>query len=207
MKPWNEFSKEEPELAKIGKHLLFQSHEHIGLAFIATLRKDGAPRLHPVSLVFSDGHLYVLIPPTSPKCADLKRDGRYAMQPSPCKKTRETKSSILQVMPYVFKIYQYVSRSSPAQKFTPRRMKCPLNYFLIGQCIPDWKTWKPPMSSPLIESGKQPGNQVEQGKYPAHPKQQYQEIEVLKPEIDLILNIGFGLFLLPNLIHPILNSR
>ena len=83
MKPWNEFSKEEPELAKIGKHLLFQSHEHIGLAFIATLRKDGAPRLHPVSLVFSDGHLYVLIPPTSPKCADLKRDGRYAMQAFP----------------------------------------------------------------------------------------------------------------------------
>jgi len=83
MKSWNEFSMEEPELAEVGRNLFFQSRAHVGLAFLATLRKDGAPRLHPVSLVFSKGHLYVLIPPTSPKCADLKRDGRYAMQAFP----------------------------------------------------------------------------------------------------------------------------
>lgn len=85
MKSWIEFSLEDPELASLGKKLLFQSGSHIGLAFLATLRKDGAPRLHPISLVFSNGHLYVLIPPTSPKCSDLIRDARYAMQafPSP----------------------------------------------------------------------------------------------------------------------------
>jgi len=85
MKSWSEFSTEEPELAEIGRNLLCRSRAHIGLAFLATLRKDGAPRLHPVSLVFYKDRLYVLIPPTSPKCADLKRDGRYAMQayPSP----------------------------------------------------------------------------------------------------------------------------
>lgn len=82
---WSEFIAEEPELAEIGKNLLLRSHAQVGLAFLATLRKDGAPRLHPVSLVFYKDRLYVLIPPTSPKCADLKRDGRYAMQafPSP----------------------------------------------------------------------------------------------------------------------------
>ena len=76
---------EEPELAETGKNLLMQSHAQVGLAFLATLRKDGAPRLHPVSQVFYKDHLYVLIPPTSPKCADLKRDGRYGLQayPSP----------------------------------------------------------------------------------------------------------------------------
>jgi hypothetical protein len=78
MKSWNEFCLEEPELARLGKNMLFQSR--IGLAFLATIRKDGAPRLHPVSLVISNGHLYVFIPPASPKCADLLRDGRYAMQ-------------------------------------------------------------------------------------------------------------------------------
>lgn len=85
MKSWNEFSSEEFELAEVGKKLLFPSRPHAGFAYLATLRKDGAPRLHPVSPVFSNGHLYVLIPPTSPKCADLISDGRYAMQafPSP----------------------------------------------------------------------------------------------------------------------------
>ena len=83
MKSWNEFSLEDPELASLGKRLLFQSGSHIGLAFLATLRKDGAPRLHPISLVFSNDRLYVLIPPTSPKCSDLIRDGRYAMQAFP----------------------------------------------------------------------------------------------------------------------------
>jgi hypothetical protein len=83
LKTWSDFSIEEPEVAKLGKNLLFQSREHVGLAFIATLRKDGAPRLHPVSLVISNGHLYVMIPPTSPKCADLIRDGRYALHAYP----------------------------------------------------------------------------------------------------------------------------
>ena len=83
MKPWNDFSAEEPNIAEIGKKLLFQSREQVGLAFIATLRKDGAPRLHPISLVISKGHLYVMIPPPSPKCTDLIRDGRYALQAYP----------------------------------------------------------------------------------------------------------------------------
>jgi hypothetical protein len=83
MKSWSEFSIEEPELAKIGKGLLFQSRPHVGLAFLATLRNDGAPRLHPVSIVLAHGRLFVLIPPTSPKCRDLQRDGRFAMQAFP----------------------------------------------------------------------------------------------------------------------------
>lgn len=83
MKSWIEFSLEDPKLASLGKKLLFQSGSHIGLAFLATLREDGAPRLHPISLVFNNDRLYVLIPPTSPKCNDLIRDGRYAMQAFP----------------------------------------------------------------------------------------------------------------------------
>ena len=81
MKSWNEFALEDPELAKIGKELLFRTR--IGLAFLATLRKDGAPRLHPVSLFLCKDHLYVGIPATSPKCGDLQRDGRYALQAFP----------------------------------------------------------------------------------------------------------------------------
>ena len=86
---------EDPELAKIGKRLLFQSRAHVGYAFLATLRKDGAPRLHPVSLVHSYDRLYVLIPPASPKCFDLKRDGRYALQAFPPQNNQENEEFYL----------------------------------------------------------------------------------------------------------------
>ncbi len=81
MKAWKDFATQSPELAGTGKALLFR--ERTGLAFLATLRRDGAPRLHPVSLVIYDGRLFVLIPPASPKCADLILDGRYALQAFP----------------------------------------------------------------------------------------------------------------------------
>jgi len=89
MRPWKDLVSEEPELAETGERLLFQ--ERIGLAYLATIRKDGAPRLHPVSLVLHQGHLYLLLPLNSPKCGDLLRDGRYALQsfPSPRNVTEE----------------------------------------------------------------------------------------------------------------------
>ena len=83
MKSWDEFKHENPELAMTGRRLLFQSSPHIGYAFLATLRKDGAPRLHPVSIILYNDHLYVMIPTTSPKCADLLHDGRFALQAFP----------------------------------------------------------------------------------------------------------------------------
>jgi len=71
---------EEPELAENGKKLRFLSHSHVRVAFLATLRKGGAPRLHTVSLVYRHDLQYVLSSPTSPKCSDLKREGRYTLQ-------------------------------------------------------------------------------------------------------------------------------
>lgn len=81
MVTWKAFATAEPELAAAGSALLCQFG--VGLAFLATLRKDGAPRLHPVCPVLSDGRLFVLITPASPKRHDLVRDGRYALQTFP----------------------------------------------------------------------------------------------------------------------------
>lgn len=81
MVTWKDFSEASPELARLGQEQLFQYG--VGLAFLATVRKDGAPRLHPVCPVFSQDRLYVLILPESPKRGDLERDGRYAMQAFP----------------------------------------------------------------------------------------------------------------------------
>jgi hypothetical protein len=81
MVTWKEFAAVEPDLADVGRSLLFQFK--VGLAFLATVRKDGAPRLHPVCPVLSSDRLFVLIIPTSPKRHDLLRDGRYALQTFP----------------------------------------------------------------------------------------------------------------------------
>ena len=78
---WNDFETRQPQMAEAGKKLLYQFG--VGLAFLATVRKDGAPRLHPFCPTVVDGCLYGLILPASPKCNDLKRDGRYALHTFP----------------------------------------------------------------------------------------------------------------------------
>jgi hypothetical protein len=81
MVSWQGFAAAAPELAQVGRGLLTQFG--VGLAFLATVRRDGAPRLHPVCPVLSDERLFVLITPESPKRNDLLSDGRYALQTFP----------------------------------------------------------------------------------------------------------------------------
>lgn len=81
MARWSEFEEEAPELAARGRVLLYQFG--VGLGFLATVRKDGGPRLHPFCPIQTEGSLYGLIGP-SPKQADLLRDGRYAIHSFPC---------------------------------------------------------------------------------------------------------------------------
>jgi hypothetical protein len=83
LKSWEEFKAEAPELAEAGEKMMFRVRPGVGWAFIATLRKDGTPRLHPISVERARDRLYVIIPRSSPKCADLLRDGRYALQAFP----------------------------------------------------------------------------------------------------------------------------
>ena len=62
MVTWSEFENDAPDMAEAGKKLLYQFG--VGLGFLATLRKDGAPRLHPICPTVVDGRLYALIGPT-----------------------------------------------------------------------------------------------------------------------------------------------
>jgi hypothetical protein len=82
MVTWKEFAAAAPDLAEAGRSQLFQ-FGGVGLAFLATARADGAPRVHPVCPALSDARLFVLITPSSPKRNDLERDGRYALQAFP----------------------------------------------------------------------------------------------------------------------------
>jgi hypothetical protein len=77
---WGEFEREQPELAVAGRGLLYAFG--VGLAYLATTRKDGAPRVHPVCVIQTGEGLYGMIVP-SYKLADLRRDGRYALHSYP----------------------------------------------------------------------------------------------------------------------------
>lgn len=79
---WSEFEKSQPEMSKSGVDLINQYG--IGLSFIATVRKDGGPRVHPCCPIIHSGGLYVFIMGASPKRFDLDRDGRFALHSNPC---------------------------------------------------------------------------------------------------------------------------
>lgn len=86
MMTWTEFETARPHLAAAGRAQLYQIH--IGLGFLATVRKDGAPRVHPVCPILSDAGLHVLVT-AGPKQTDLRRDGRYALHSETCPPPRE----------------------------------------------------------------------------------------------------------------------
>ena len=81
MVTWKEFAAARPDLAEIGARLLYQYE--VGYAFLATIREDGGPRVHPVCPTIANGHLYIFIGDKSPKKVDLLRDQRYALHTFP----------------------------------------------------------------------------------------------------------------------------
>jgi len=74
MKTWAQFLAEAPDLASFGKARLEGR-----IAYLATIRPGGAPRLHPISPIFTANGLFVYMSENSPKASDLRRDPRYAV--------------------------------------------------------------------------------------------------------------------------------
>jgi hypothetical protein len=76
MLTWPAFCSTRPDLAAQGRKLFY---EHgIGLGFLATIRSDGGPRVHPICPILTEGGLYGFIVP-GPKLLDLHRDPRYSL--------------------------------------------------------------------------------------------------------------------------------
>jgi uncharacterized pyridoxamine 5'-phosphate oxidase family protein len=71
---WQRLESQAPEIAEFGK-TRFQSN----VAYLATIRKDGSPRVHPFTPIVGEGHFFVFMEPTSPKGHDLRRDPRFAV--------------------------------------------------------------------------------------------------------------------------------
>jgi hypothetical protein len=80
MARWSSFAALRPDLEPVAREMLYQ--HGLGLGFLATVRADGGPRVHPICPVLAD-NLYAFIVP-GPKLADLRRDGRYALCSETC---------------------------------------------------------------------------------------------------------------------------
>jgi Pyridoxamine 5''-phosphate oxidase. len=74
MVTWHTFEIEAPDLASFGRERIDRR-----VSFLATVRGDGGPRVHPVTPWIANGHLYVRMYATSPKVADFGRDPRFAL--------------------------------------------------------------------------------------------------------------------------------
>jgi hypothetical protein len=75
MARWSEFASAEPALAR-------QVQERFGIRkhkTLATLRKDGSPRISGIEVEFADGELFLGMMPGSLKLRDLERDPRLAL--------------------------------------------------------------------------------------------------------------------------------
>jgi hypothetical protein len=88
MLPWSEFARQEPALAADGERVLLlhptpDAPAQAGLAYLATVRADGGPRIHPIAPVLYAGRLYAFVLRASPKCRDLLANGHYALHAFP----------------------------------------------------------------------------------------------------------------------------
>jgi hypothetical protein len=87
MATWTELERARPELMARARSLFLIEQPDApgpaGLGYLATIRPDGGPRLHPISPAVLDGRLYAYIVGRSPKLGDLRGDGRFALHSWP----------------------------------------------------------------------------------------------------------------------------
>lgn len=79
MVSWAEFEEQAPELAARVRARL-EAHKHL---LIATLRRDGTPRISGIEALVWDGGLWLGMMPNSMKGRDLLRDPRFALHSAP----------------------------------------------------------------------------------------------------------------------------
>ena len=73
---WADFARAVPDFAAAGKRLLTPSGE-VSIGFLATI--GDSLHLAPVCPIFSEVGVYLSVGASTPKRADLERDGRYVL--------------------------------------------------------------------------------------------------------------------------------
>ncbi|WP_043636571.1 pyridoxamine 5'-phosphate oxidase family protein [Nonomuraea candida] len=75
MASWHEFESQAPELARSARRLM-DTYRH---KVLASLRKDGSPRVSGIETSFGDGEVWTGSMPGAVKAADLRHDPRMAI--------------------------------------------------------------------------------------------------------------------------------
>lgn len=96
MAPWKQFEAEAPELfatvEQMWPGIVALDRDEGGtppsgpvfaISYLATVRPDGGPRLHPFCPILAGGRLFAAVPPSSPKGRDLRRDPRCVIHALP----------------------------------------------------------------------------------------------------------------------------
>jgi hypothetical protein len=76
MATWGEFAAAAPDIAEAGRNLIYRADKGSGL--LSTVRGDGLPRIHPISVAIREERLVAVLLPSA-KTTDLLEDGRYAL--------------------------------------------------------------------------------------------------------------------------------
>ncbi|HTN99235.1 MAG TPA: hypothetical protein VL068_01065 [Microthrixaceae bacterium] len=79
MASWREFETEAPELAALVRARFERTKHHV----LATLRRDGSPRVSGTEVVFWRDDLFLGSMWHAMKALDLERDGRFAIHSNP----------------------------------------------------------------------------------------------------------------------------
>jgi hypothetical protein len=92
---WAEFEAAAPSLAAVAARLwpgitalhrgetVAENAAGFSIAYLATVRRDGGPRLHPFCPILAVDRLFAAIPRSSPKGWDLRRDPRCVIHATP----------------------------------------------------------------------------------------------------------------------------
>ena len=131
-------------MAERGALLLKQ--QTVGLGYIATIRADGGPRVHPCCPAITDSGLYVFVMDITWKYRDLMRDPRYALHAFPADEDEEF---------YVAGISRPVS--DPAVRaavvathhYNPRPEERLFELTLDRALHTTWKNWAKPDTEPV----------------------------------------------------------
>ncbi len=75
MASWIDVSRAAPELAASVQER-FDAH---GVGLLATIRRDGSPRIGGLEPLFADGELWLGMMPGSRKADDVRRDARFVL--------------------------------------------------------------------------------------------------------------------------------
>ena len=79
MATWQQFAEEAPELAETARNRFTEHRHHV----LATVRKNGAPRVSGTEVFWYGPDLAVGSMPKARKALDLLRDGRFALHCNP----------------------------------------------------------------------------------------------------------------------------